>query len=195
MASEQRGKTLFAHLVRRRLKQRPRNIERLAPLFLVDGKLPWWSSGSVLPSYDGGGGKRRFPRTWLGTRCGEAMQWRWGAVPRVWSLRQKFEGHRPLFIIWLLAPDRSQGGVLTIVSLTKCDLAIVREKSKRGWILFGYDFFTNSVSGVALRSIVLGQWATRWGTLGQLWALRKEGEGEKLLGRVRCWPSSIVKLS
>jgi hypothetical protein len=30
---------------------------------------------------------------------------------------------------------------------------------------------------------------------GRLWASRKEGEGEKLLGRLRFWPRSIVKLS
>jgi hypothetical protein len=39
-ASERRVKTLFAHLVRRRRTQRLRNVGRLAPLFLVDGKLP-----------------------------------------------------------------------------------------------------------------------------------------------------------
>jgi hypothetical protein len=74
MASERRGKTLFAHLVHRRLKQRPRNVGRLTPLFLVDGKLPWWSSGSVLTSNGGGGGKGSFPRSWLGTGRGEAAQ-------------------------------------------------------------------------------------------------------------------------
>jgi hypothetical protein len=31
--------------------------------------------------------------------------------------------------------------------------------------------------------MVLGRWAARWGTLGQLWALLKEGEGEKLMGQ------------
>jgi hypothetical protein len=52
-----------------------------------------------------------------------------GAAPRVWPLRQKFKGHRPLFI-GILALDHSRGAVLTILSLTKLDLAIVREKSK-----------------------------------------------------------------
>jgi hypothetical protein len=85
MGLERWGKTIFAHLVRQQLKQRLRNIGQLAPRFLVDGKLPWWNSGSVLPSYGGGGGKRSFPRTWLGMRRGEAVQRRWGAVPRVWS--------------------------------------------------------------------------------------------------------------
>jgi hypothetical protein len=41
----------------------------------------------------------------------------------------------------------------------------------------------NSISRVTLGSMVLGRWAARWGTLGQLWALLKEGEGEKLMGQ------------
>jgi hypothetical protein len=81
----------FAHLVHQCLKQRPRNVRRLAPLFLVDDKLPWWSSSSVLPSYGGGGGKRSFPRTWLDTRCGEAMQWQWGAAPRALLFAAKIQ--------------------------------------------------------------------------------------------------------
>jgi hypothetical protein len=71
-------------------------------------------------------------------------------------LQQKFKGYQPLFI-GLLAPDRSRGGDLRILSLTKLDLVIVREKSKRGGILFDYEFFTNSVSGVALGLMALGR--------------------------------------
>jgi hypothetical protein len=62
-------------------------------------------------------------------------------------------------------------------------------------MLFDYEFFMNSVYGVALGSMALGRWAARWGMLGRLWASCKEGEGEKLLGQLRFWPRSIVKLS
>jgi hypothetical protein len=46
-------------------------------------------------------------------------------------LRQKFEGHRPLFM-GLLAPDRSREKVLAILSLTELDPTLVGEKSRRG---------------------------------------------------------------
>jgi hypothetical protein len=54
-----------------------------------------------------------------------------GGAPRARSLRQKFEGHRPLFMR-LLAPDRSQEKVLAILSLTELDPTLVGEKSRRG---------------------------------------------------------------
>jgi hypothetical protein len=54
-----------------------------------------------------------------------------GGVPRARSLRQKFEGHRPLFM-GLLTPDRSREKVLAILSLTKLDPTLVGEKSRRG---------------------------------------------------------------
>jgi hypothetical protein len=38
-------------------------------------------------------------------------------------------------------------------------------------------------------------WSKPRQEVGRLWALRKEGEGEKLLGWLRFWPRSIVKLS
>jgi hypothetical protein len=53
-----------------------------------------------------------------------------GGAPRAWSLRQKFEGHRPLFM-GLLAPDRSQEKVLVILSLTELDPTLAGEKSRR----------------------------------------------------------------
>jgi hypothetical protein len=54
-----------------------------------------------------------------------------GGAPRAQSLRQKFEGHQPLFM-GLLAPDRSREKVLEILSLTELDPTLVREKSRRG---------------------------------------------------------------
>jgi hypothetical protein len=54
-----------------------------------------------------------------------------GGVPRARSLRQKFEGHRPLFM-GILAPDRSREKVLAILSLTELDPILVGEKLRRG---------------------------------------------------------------
>jgi hypothetical protein len=54
-----------------------------------------------------------------------------GGVPRARSLRQKFKGLRPLFM-GLLAPDRSRGKVLAILSLTELDPMLDGEKSRRG---------------------------------------------------------------
>jgi hypothetical protein len=53
-----------------------------------------------------------------------------GGVPRARSLRQKFEGHRPLFM-GILAPDRSREKVLAILSLTELDPILVGEKLRR----------------------------------------------------------------
>jgi hypothetical protein len=145
-ASEQWGRTLFAHLMHRQLKQRPRNVGRLAPLFLV----PFSLSTAVEAA------REAFPSLGWAQDMVKRHNRRCGAAPWVWSLQQKFKGYQPLFI-GLLAPDRSRGGDLTILSLTKLDLVIVREKSKRGGILFDYEFFTNSVSGVALGLMALGR--------------------------------------
>jgi hypothetical protein len=38
-------------------------------------------------------------------------------------------------------------------------------------------------------------WSRSRQEVGWLWASHKEGEGEKLLGRLRFWPRSIVKVS
>jgi hypothetical protein len=54
-----------------------------------------------------------------------------GGAPRARSLRQKFKGHRPLFM-GLLTPDRSRENVLAILSLTELDPTLAREKSRRG---------------------------------------------------------------
>jgi hypothetical protein len=43
-----------------------------------------------------------------------------------------------------------------ILSLTELDPTLGREKSRRGRILFGYEFSPNSVSGVAVGSVALG---------------------------------------
>jgi hypothetical protein len=43
-----------------------------------------------------------------------------------------------------------------ILYLTELNPALVREKSRRGRIPFGYEFFPNLVSGVTLGSVVLG---------------------------------------
>jgi hypothetical protein len=61
----------------------------------------------------------------------ERRNQRRGGAPRAWSLRQKFEGHRPLFM-GLLAPDRSREKVLAILSLTELDPTLDGEKSRRG---------------------------------------------------------------
>jgi hypothetical protein len=54
-----------------------------------------------------------------------------GGAPRARSLRQKFEGHRPLFM-GILAPDHSREKVLSILSLIELDPMLVGEKSRRG---------------------------------------------------------------
>jgi hypothetical protein len=53
---------------------------------------------------------------------------------------------------------------------------------------------TEMATGPIARPMVMG-WSRPRREVGRLWALRKEGEGEKLLGRLRFWPRSIVKLS
>jgi hypothetical protein len=103
---------------------------------------------------------------------------RQGAAPRAWSLQKKFKGHCPLFM-GLLGPDRSRGKVPTILSLTELDPALVREKLKRGWIPFGYEFFTNSVSGVTLGSVALGHDASDEAGLG-LGHVKMEGGGGEM---------------
>jgi hypothetical protein len=55
----------------------------------------------------------------------------------------------------LLAPDHSWEKLLAILSLTELDPALDGEKSRRGRILFGYEFVTNSVLE-SLRSVALG---------------------------------------
>jgi hypothetical protein len=97
-----------------------------------------------------------FPSIWWARGVAKQRNQRRGATPRAWSLRQKFEGRWPLFMR-LIAPDSSWGKVLMILYLTELNPALVREKSRRGWIPFGYEFFPNLVSGVTLGSVVLGR--------------------------------------
>jgi hypothetical protein len=99
-----------------------------------------------------------------------------GVAPRAWSLWQKFEWHRPLFI-GLLAPDHSRGKVLTILSLTELDPALVRDKSKMGWISFGYELI--SVSRGTLGSVVLSCNASEEAGLGLGRAKMENGGREK----------------
>jgi hypothetical protein len=115
----------------------------------------------------------------------ERCKWCRGTAPRAWSLRQKFKGHRPLFM-GLLASDRSREKILTILSLTELNPALVREKSRRGRIPFGYEFFTNSVSGVALGWVALGRDASEATGPGLGRAKMEKGGGER-----RGWPGRI----
>jgi hypothetical protein len=103
-----------------------------------------------------------------------------GAAPRAWSLQQNFEGRRPLFME-ILAPDHSWGKVLTILSLTELNPALVREKSRRGWIPFGYEFFPNSVFGVDLGSVALGRDASEAAGPGLGRAKMEKGRGKERL--------------
>jgi hypothetical protein len=104
--------------------------------------------------------------------------WRSGAIDvEVW---QNFEGRRPLFME-ILALDSSWGKFLTILSLTELDPALVREKSRRGWIPFGYEFFPNSVSGVDLRSVALGRDASEAAGPGLGRAKMEKGRGKERL--------------
>jgi hypothetical protein len=50
--------------------------------------------------------REAFPGLGWAQRVAEQRNRRRGAAPRAWSLRQKFEGHHPLFM-GLLAPDHS----------------------------------------------------------------------------------------
>jgi hypothetical protein len=61
----------------------------------------------------------------------ERYNQRRGGAPRARSLRQKFKGHRPLFM-GLLAPDHSREKVLAILSLIELDPTLVGEKLRRG---------------------------------------------------------------
>jgi hypothetical protein len=49
-------------------------------------------------------------------------------------------------------------------------------------------------TGPIARPTVMG-WSRPRQEVGRLWASRKEGEAEKLQGRLRFWPRSIVNLS
>jgi hypothetical protein len=83
----------------------------------------------------------------------------------------------------LLAPDHSRGKVLSILSLTELDLALVREKSTRGRIPYSYEFFMTLASGVALGSVVLGYDVSEAAGLG-LGCTKMEKVG----GERRGWP-------
>jgi hypothetical protein len=89
-----------------RLTQRLRNVRRPAPLFLVDGKLP---GEALVPSslpVVVKAAREAFPGLGWARGVDKRHNGRQGAPPRAWSLWQKFEGHRPLFM-GLLALDCS----------------------------------------------------------------------------------------
>jgi hypothetical protein len=105
-ASERRGKTLFAHLVRRQRTQRPRNIGRLACYSWLMVRSPGEALvPSSLPTAVEAA-REAFPGLGWAQGVAERHNRRRGATPRAWSLRQKFKGHRPLFM-GFLAPEHS----------------------------------------------------------------------------------------
>jgi hypothetical protein len=65
---------------------------------------------------------------------------------------------------------------------------------RRGGRVRGGVLLVVMATGPIAGPTVMG-WSRPRQEVGRLWASRKEGEGEKLLGQLRFWPRSIVKLS
>jgi hypothetical protein len=106
-ASQWWVQSVLAYLVWRWLELRTRDDGRLAPWIGVHDKLLRWCSGSVLPFYGSGWGRRSLPRPRLGTGHGEVSgDWRFWALGFWWvSSKSELQG---LLYIGVFGPWRTQ---------------------------------------------------------------------------------------